>query len=1083
VNTAPRLDSEPVLAGLKDFQRATVDYVFRRFYSDNPPAKRFLVADEVGLGKTLVARGLIARAIEHLQSVGTKRIDVLYVCSNADIAGQNISRLNVTGRQEFNLPTRITLLPLQLHQLNAQGINFVSFTPGTSFDLKSRGGVVQERALLYWLLRHAWGWPKQRHQGVFRVLRGSAGVANYRNSVHSTPSEVGAGANQIDPGLAEAFKKELQGESDRANARGESSLHERFEELASRYRKTERDVDPEARQRLVGDLRHTLARSCVNALEPDLIILDEFQRFRNLLDGNDAAAELAQHLFAQESSKVLLLSATPYKMYTLPEEAQAHEDHYADFVRTVRFLMGSDEAGQFAKDLESFRHGLLEADVIDLGSLRTRRRRVERHLRRVMTRTERLADTTDRNGMLTEKSLSGTMLTEADLRGYLAADCVSRRLGGGDMVEYWKSAPYLLNFMESYKLKRSFREALDEEASRAEIGEMLTAGGGLLSMPEIEAYHRIDPGNARLRSLVHDTLDNESWRLLWLPPALPYYQPGSPFGDSRHAQFTKRLVFSAWWVVPQAIATLLSYEAERRMVRSGGRNWRNTAEARRRVRPLLRFQRQGERLGGMPSFALMYPSPALARLGDPFAIARSLGAAKRLPSLDEALSVAERQIERSLRRVLPARGTQSGPIDERWYWAAPILLDSHDANSRNVEWFGQPNHYRVWNPEAKGATDPEASALAEAVALARDTAGGSLSLGRVPPDLVQILARLALAGPAVCGLRALSRVAGGIAHVSDVHLRNGAAQVGWGFRSLFNVPEVMAMVRGREQRDEEVYWQRVLDYCANGGLQAVLDEYAHVLREWMGILSRDPAEVGPKVGKAINDALTVRAANYRVEDIRVGGLDNVAVEPKNLRARYALRFGAQHAEEGGDVQRANQVRLAFNSPFWPFVLASTSVGQEGLDFHVYCHAVVHWNLPANPVDLEQREGRVHRYKGHAIRKNVAAANRIAGFKKNATDPWEAMFDAARRGRPRSSGDIVPYWIYPTEGGAKIERYVPALPLSREIEKLEQLKRSLAVYRLAFGQPRQEDLALYLDALPAAKRTAVATELRIDLTPR
>ena len=44
---------------------------------------------------------------------------------------------------------------------------------------------------------------------------------------------------------------------------------------------------------------------------------------------------------------------------------------------------------------------------------------------------------------------------------------------------------------------------------------------------------------------------------------------------------------------------------------------------------------------------------------------------------------------------------------------------------------------------------------------------------------------------------------------------------------------------------------------------------------------------------------------------------------------------------------------------------STSIGQEGLDFHTYCHAVVHWNLPSNPVDMEQREGRVHRYKGHA----------------------------------------------------------------------------------------------------------------------
>ena len=38
------------------------------------------------------------------------------------------------------------------------------------------------------------------------------------------------------------------------------------------------------------------------------------------------------------------------------------------------------------------------------------------------------------------------------------------------------------------------------------------------------------------------------------------------------------------------------------------------------------------------------------------------------------------------------------------------------------------------------------------------------------------------------------------------------------------------------------------------------------------------------------------------------------------------------------------MREAFNSPFWPFVLATTSVGQEGLDFHQYCHAVVHFGL-------------------------------------------------------------------------------------------------------------------------------------------
>ena len=72
-----------------------MDYVFKRLYTDPRPVDRFLVADEVGLGKTLVARGLVARAINRLQQEGVKRIDVIYICSNADIASQNIRRLNV----------------------------------------------------------------------------------------------------------------------------------------------------------------------------------------------------------------------------------------------------------------------------------------------------------------------------------------------------------------------------------------------------------------------------------------------------------------------------------------------------------------------------------------------------------------------------------------------------------------------------------------------------------------------------------------------------------------------------------------------------------------------------------------------------------------------------------------------------------------------------------------------------------------------------------------------------------------------------------------------------------------------------
>ena len=85
--------TEDVLRGLKDFQVQTVERVFEHLYRRPTGSGRFLVADEVGLGKTLVARGVIARAVDHLREKGVPRIDILYICSHSDIARQNIQRL------------------------------------------------------------------------------------------------------------------------------------------------------------------------------------------------------------------------------------------------------------------------------------------------------------------------------------------------------------------------------------------------------------------------------------------------------------------------------------------------------------------------------------------------------------------------------------------------------------------------------------------------------------------------------------------------------------------------------------------------------------------------------------------------------------------------------------------------------------------------------------------------------------------------------------------------------------------------------------------------------------------------------
>ena len=90
-----------------------------------------------------------------------------------------------------------------------------------------------------------------------------------------------------------------------------------------------------------------------------------------------------------------------------------------------------------------------------------------------------------------------------------------------------------------------------------------------------------------------------------------------------------------------------------------------------------------------------------------------------------------------------------------------------------------------------------------------------------------------------------------------------------------------------------------------------------------------------------------------------------------IRSSYAVGFTKDAGDNSKVVMRKENIRNAFNSPMRPFVLATTSIGQKGLDFHNYCRVIMHWNLPGNPIDLEQREGRINRFKCLAIRQNVS----------------------------------------------------------------------------------------------------------------
>lgn len=72
----------------------------------------------------------------------------------------------------------------------------------------------------------------------------------------------------------------------------------------------------------------------------------------------------------------------------------------------------------------------------------------------------------------------------------------------------------------------------------------------------------------------------------------------------------------------------------------------------------------------------------------------------------------------------------------------------------------------------------------------------------------------------------------------------------------------------------------------------------------------------------------------------------------------------------------------------------------------------------------------------------------------------------------------PYWTYP--GPSAVERTILGFPMSRDQPAWEHLKDNLALYRLAYGQPRQEDM---VDLLRRRGVTAdQVAELRLRLAP-
>jgi hypothetical protein len=1087
--------SPPLLPrmGRKPFQEATVLHAVSRLRDPTGP-RRFLVADEVGLGKTLVAQGVL----QHLAN-GSHPINVFYVCSSLTIASQNrnslLEVLPPAERKNALVDVdRPTLLPWTDPSASNRFTLF-TLTPGTLPMKGSSRGRVDERAAIWCLLRE--GLPNAGSS--LRVLEERLKMVQDHTWQHAVERRSQGTMLQRMKEVAKLFMAEVRTLFHLVDASDQAVADVLIRRLSK-----------ETQLATIRSLRQRLGRLGLARMKPDLVILDEFQRFFEILepfrgitdtpgpiastdpneepdDDDEDASGLLRLLLGATSDEpgpaILLLSATPYRPPAGGVDG-AGLRHYYQFFRLLEFLYGNQAKTEVPALRSLFRlYGSLlrEAAPGNLEILQLRDD-IQSRLCRVIARTERA-------GLLGEEANEAAPerraveLRPEDVSAYRYLWDSAGEEDRSAVTPYWSSIPYPLQMMDqSYLLQTRATPALLSDQPANPL---------VLRARQVRHYEDFSPPHPRMRALLSDT-GGPMLGLPWLPPSLPWWSLGSPFKDAAAAApvggLSKILLFSRFRAVPRAVASLISLESERRVYRDarlqgrnydyygrrrGGRDEESALEPGLEALPAPSFNWQsrrgesGERELDHRLLSLFVPSPFLSEIGDPQKLD---GFARGDLRRSDALGA----IETKLRALLAARfgskihvsdGGRTGHA-----WRALIRIEA--ANDETWPLFRTA--LEIWGAQTKSQG---AKAVIRAWLREARTIG---SLFSTPLTIagadIEELAELALVSPGVVLHRAAWRVFGG---ACDAMLRmQRSVDVALGpLRTYLDEPEFhLTLAAGNRLNHPDDVRRAVW----HGNLEGALDEYFAV-HAGLGTRNIDP-ERERKAFDALEQALAIRTSSIRVQSLG-------SSEGFGLRCHTAMPFGLtadkdERRDDETTKTRPDALRHAFNSPFRPFVLATTSIGQEGLDFHVYCDRLVHWDLPASPVDLEQRDGRINRYGGLAIRKILARkyADRTLSIPTEGS-PWLVL----TRAQEESCEGMAPWW---GKKGAVIHRTVFLPPLAKQDGELDRLLAGLSHYRLALGQSDPEQLLRALHrrvegAGSEEERALVRAwlhEARIDLAP-
>ncbi len=1003
----------------KGFQLATAAAALATIDRTDGP-RRFLVADEVGLGKTVVARTIVGEMMK-----GRRRpFVVFYVSSNLNIAHQNRSKLlellPTEGEQkQASAPAdRLTLAANPAKRPTHDRLHLYTLTPDTSVPLyRRRGGFgrLEERALIFRLL--AGRFPSLDTAWFAGKCRGTqAGEASWKWAL--AQHEHIDGIRNLQDAFLAALESDEHLKLPRVDAESISLAAER-----------------ERPSRLMGSLRTALALAALRDVRPDLIIFDEFQKFRELLidppkTSPDSVTLALRGAKRRDDPALLLLSATPYRLYSSRKDEAAGRSHHQQFFELIRFLFepNTHEPKEIERALREF--GMLmrtkEPDFERLGVLRDS---IQNRLRPVMSRTERPNEPTVTPATSAHPH---SEIRHEDLRVFkhwatrLQPKPGSLRQRGkvdplSFAVPYWLSIPLPIQMLGrgyvAWRLADTKHRRREEPTLRRSQRDRLKAPK-VWPHPQIRVLNKIACAS-RLA-------------LPWIAPSLPWWDLHGPWSEPG-ASGGKLLIFSRFKAVPPALASLLSFDLEASFANGLRHNYRRAGEA----QPL---QLKSDR----PTLpAIFFPSPTLIAFTDP---------RRDKPSnLAEVRNSMRRQVGGLLRDKLGIRVRKSGGQRPLWKLLAAIERVREEAIPES----GMPSWNEIrthWRKEAGGQDDVMREVLSQWHRFAE------AGLESVTQSEVAALAEFALSGPGVVLGRALFRFdAQCLANERYGHL----LEASWnGLRPYLNRSLFHVVLTRRGQ----AYTKAIPEAVVAGNLESVLDEH-------LWIASQLDADAVARFPRDLRKVLGLREGRHRVHE---PGYDDYL-----LRCHAAMPFGdakvespalgakkkAKNAANRGEERlRSDDLRRSFNSPFWPQVLATTSLGQEGLDFHVWCRQLLHWDLCATPLDIEQREGRIQRFGGLSVRTALSAAMRQEALADagHPTSPWMILEGLAERAFGNDASGRSPWWSCP---GEAIDRLFVVMPQSRQTSRFNQLSRQRWLYRLALGQPHQQDFIESVEQLP------------------